>query len=152
MMSSALSLATAPTHALRVLVVDDADMIRDIAAAFISSAGHEIVCVGSGADAVKAVMTTDYDVVMMPGMDGFEATRRIRALEAPRGQVPIVAMTLKSFSEQAETYLSVGMDGHVIKPFTRDSLLKALMRGVVEGQLVPASFFVTSVITGRQMS
>jgi PleD family two-component response regulator len=61
---------------LRVLVVDDTAMCRGVAASFIRSGGHEVACVESGADAVQAVATMDFDVVTMdlrmPGMDGGE--------------------------------------------------------------------------------
>jgi CheY-like chemotaxis protein len=142
---SASDASLALARVLRVLVVDDVAMNLDIAASFIRSAGHEVACVEGGAAAVEAVATTDFDVVlmdiMMPEVNGLEATRRIRALGGPRGRVPIVAMTVQAFSEQPETYLGAGMDGHVVKPFTPESLLTAVTRGVAEGQLAPASFF-----------
>jgi CheY-like chemotaxis protein len=125
-------------RALRVLVVDDIAMNRDIAAAFIRAGGHVVTCVASGSDAVRAAAETDFDVVMMdvmmPRMDGLAATQRIRALPGPRGRVPIVAMTLQSRDAQVETCLWNGMDGHVGKPFTPQALLRALERGDAVGQ------------------
>ncbi len=115
---------------LRVLAVDDMPMNLDIAASFIRSAGHEVTCAGSGAEAISALTASDFDVVMMdvrmPEMDGLEATRRIRELEAGRRRVPIVAMTGQVFSEQLQECREAGMDLHLAKPFTLDSLLDAL--------------------------
>jgi CheY-like chemotaxis protein len=119
-----------PMRALRVLVVDDMATNLDIAASFIRSAGHQVACAEGGAEAVEAVASADFDVVLMdvrmPGMDGLEATRRIRALEGLRGQVPIVAVTGQVFSEQLEECRAVGMDGYVAKPYKLESLLEAL--------------------------
>jgi signal transduction histidine kinase len=134
--------AAAPLRPLHVLVVDDIAMNRDIAASFMRSAGHEVVCVESGAEAIAAVAATDFDVVMMdvrmPQMDGLEATRRIRALDGGRGRVPIVALTAQVFTEQLAECRKAGMDGHLVKPFTVETLLDALARGFAVGQQLPA--------------
>jgi PAS domain S-box-containing protein len=123
--------------AARVLVVDDVAMNRDIAAAFIRSAGYEVVCAEGGAEAVAAVQEADFLVVLMdvrmPDIDGLEATRRIRALDASRRQVPIVALTAQVFTEQIEACRQAGMDTHVAKPFTLETLLGAIQRGVAAG-------------------
>jgi CheY-like chemotaxis protein/HPt (histidine-containing phosphotransfer) domain-containing protein len=124
--------------ALRVLVVDDVAMNRDIAAAFIRSAGYEVVCAEGGEQAVALAAAGDFMVVLMdvrmPGMDGLEATRRIRAAGGPRAQVPIVALTAQVFTEQIEACRATGMDTHVAKPFTLETLLGAIARGVEAGQ------------------
>jgi signal transduction histidine kinase/ActR/RegA family two-component response regulator len=115
---------------LRVLVVDDVAMNTEIATAFLKVAGHHVYSVGNGAAAVEAVMTHDFDVVLMdvrmPGMDGLEATRRIRTLPGERSKVSIVAMTAQAFSDQIEICREAGMDGHVTKPFQHTTLLKVV--------------------------
>jgi CheY-like chemotaxis protein len=130
--------APIPQRPLRVLVVDDIAMNRDIAAAFIRSAHHDVVCVESGAEAIAAVAGSDFDVVMMdvrmPEMDGLEATRRIRALDGVRGRVPIVALTAQVFTEQLAECRNAGMDSHLVKPFTVETLLDAVARGHAHGQ------------------
>jgi CheY-like chemotaxis protein/HPt (histidine-containing phosphotransfer) domain-containing protein len=117
---------------LRILVVDDVAMNRDIASSFLRVPGHKVTCVDGGAEAVAAVATQDFDVVLMdvrmPEMDGLEATRRIRALQGPRGRVPIVALTAQAFTEQVAECRKAGMDSHLPKPFDPDSLLAAVMR------------------------
>jgi CheY-like chemotaxis protein len=122
----------------RVLVVDDIEMNRDIASAFIRSAGYEVVCAECGEDAVASAAASEFLVVLMdvrmPGMDGLEATRRIRALTVPGRQVPIVALTAQVFTEQIEACRQAGMDTHLAKPFTLQTLLGAIERGVAAAQ------------------
>jgi PAS domain S-box-containing protein len=120
-----------PARVLHVLVVDDVAMNRDIAGSFLRAGGHETTCAESGAQAIAAVAATDFDVVLMdvrmPEMDGLEATRRIRALEDPRGRVPIVAVTAQAFTEQVAECRKAGMDGHLSKPYDPAQLLAAVM-------------------------
>jgi CheY-like chemotaxis protein/HPt (histidine-containing phosphotransfer) domain-containing protein len=127
--------ALRPVCALHVLVVDDIAMNREIASSFLRVAGHEVTCVEGGAEAVAAVAINDFDVVVMdvrmPEIDGLEATRRIRALEGTRGQVPIIALTAQVFTEQVAECRKAGMDGHLAKPFDPDQLLAAVARATV---------------------
>jgi CheY-like chemotaxis protein len=62
----------------------------------------------------------------MPGVDGLEATRRIRALPPPGGRVRIIALTAAALPEQVEECLRAGMDGHLAKPIRRDELLEVI--------------------------
>jgi signal transduction histidine kinase/DNA-binding response OmpR family regulator len=130
-MPSAADPGPSATAVLHVLVVDDVLMNREIASSFLRAAGHEVTCVDGGAAAVAAVVTTDFDVVLMdvrmPEMDGLEATRRIRALEGRRGHVPIVALTAQAFTEQVAECRKAGMDSHLSKPFDPESLLAAVV-------------------------
>ena len=117
---------------LHVLVVDDVAMNRDIASAFLRSAHHQVTCVEGGAEAVDAVTGFDFDLVLMdvrmPKVDGLEATRRIRALAGPHGQVPIMALTAQAFSDQVKACRKAGMNSHLSKPFTAAALLDAVAR------------------------
>jgi CheY-like chemotaxis protein len=116
--------------ALQVLVVDDVAMNRDIAAAFLGAAGHRVITAEDGPHAVLAAGAADIDVILMdvrmPGMDGLEATRRIRALDGPRGQVPVVALTALAFTEQVAECRKAGMNGHLAKPFSPETLCRAI--------------------------
>ncbi len=139
--------------ALHVLVVDDMAMNREIASGFLRAAGHDVDCVEAGAQAVAAVASADFDVVLMdvrmPGMDGLEATRRIRALGGARALVPIVALTAQAFAEQVEECRQEGMDGHLAKPFEPAALLTAVVNaaiaGRVRGQRLSPAFLPTTV-------
>jgi PAS domain S-box-containing protein len=122
--------ADGPT--LRVLVVDDVAMNRDIAESFLRAAGHEAVCADGGEAAILAAAAEDFDAVLMdlrmPGVDGFEAMRRLRAIGGKRGRVPVIALTAHAFAAQVEECREAGMAGHVAKPFTQAALLAALRR------------------------
>ena len=115
---------------LRLLVVDDIANNRDIAAAFLRSAGHRVTSAASGAAAVRAAAAKIYDAILMdvrmPGMDGLEATRQIRVLPPPHGRMPIIAVTAQAFPEQIEACHRAGMDHHLSKPFEVEGLLTAI--------------------------
>lgn len=123
----------------RVLVVDDVSMNRDIASSFLVTAGHDVTCAESGEEAIERARAEDYDVVLMdvrmPEMDGLEATRRIRMLDGPRGQVPVVALTAQAFAEQVEECRRAGMNSHLAKPFAQSALLDAVARAATEAEM-----------------
>lgn len=125
-----LAAAISEHPALRVLIADDDPLNRDIASHFLTLAGYEVVCVGNGAEALEMAATETFDAILMdvrmPLMNGLEATRRIRALPAPHGMVPVVAMTAQAFTEQVEACRQAGMDYHIAKPFSQDGLLNTL--------------------------
>ncbi len=105
-------------------------MNRDIVAAFLRAAGHVVVCAESGEAAVTAASAADFDVVLMdvrmPGVDGLEATRRIRALPLPWADVPILGVTANAFTDQVTDCMMAGMDGHVSKPVGYAKLIEAV--------------------------
>lgn len=134
-----------PRKKLRVLVADDVPANLAVARALLESAGHGVDCVSDGAEAVEAVTAAApdrrYDAilmdVMMPGMDGQEATRRIRALPGAAGRVPILAVTASAFAEDIAACRAAGMDAHIAKPIEREKLIAALER-VTAGEAGPA--------------
>ncbi|MBV1799962.1 PAS-domain containing protein [Siccirubricoccus sp. G192] len=151
---------------LRVLVADDVPANLAVARALLESAGHGVHCVPDGAQAV-ATMAADgtadqpFDVVlmdvMMPGMDGQEATRRIRALPGAAGQVPILAVTAGAFAEDIAACRAAGMDAHLAKPIEREALIAALERltaGTAEAAAPPpaeaAGEFASLPLLSRQ--
>jgi signal transduction histidine kinase/DNA-binding response OmpR family regulator len=117
--------------ALDVLVVDDVLANRQIAEAMLRSAGHRVALAEDGATALLALGRERFDVVLMdlqmPGMDGFETTRRIRAMAPPASDVPVIALTASVLPDQVEAARRAGMDGHLGKPLDRNALL-ALLR------------------------
>jgi signal transduction histidine kinase/CheY-like chemotaxis protein/HPt (histidine-containing phosphotransfer) domain-containing protein len=124
--------AITPQGPLNVLVVDDSEVNRAVAAAYLRKAGHTATEARDGIEAVQLVAETDFDVVLMDmrmsGMDGLEATRRIRALGGARAQVPIVAVTANALDLHAEECRRAGMSEHLAKPFTQAELLAVTTR------------------------
>lgn len=115
---------------LRILVVDDVKANRDVAGALLASLGHEVAFAGGGAEALEKLPKDQFDLVLldlqMPQMDGFATARIIRAMPAPLGQVPIFALTASVMPEQIAAAREAGMDGHIGKPLSRESLANAL--------------------------
>jgi CheY-like chemotaxis protein/HPt (histidine-containing phosphotransfer) domain-containing protein/two-component sensor histidine kinase len=121
-----------PNHRLNVLVVDDSEVNRSVAAAYLKTAGHDVAEASDGSEAVRLAAAQDFDVVLMDmrmaGMDGLEATRRIRALDGPRGQVPIIAVTANALDRHAEECRRAGMSEHLAKPFSEAELTAVVAR------------------------
>ena len=94
--------------------------------------GHRGVCVANGQEAVQAMQTQPFDVVLMdvhmPVMDGVTATEHIRTLSGPAGRVRIVALTADVFAEARERCLGAGMDEVMTKPVNLNALVSTLGR------------------------
>jgi CheY-like chemotaxis protein/nitrogen-specific signal transduction histidine kinase len=120
------------TESLRILVVDDHEMNRDLASAILAKAGHSADVAPDGAAAVCKARDGNYDVILMdiqmPGMDGLEATRQIRALGSGFGNLPIIAMSANVLPEQVAQCLAAGMTDHIGKPVDPRQLLAGLVR------------------------
>lgn len=103
-----------------VLIADDNPVNQIVARDMLRRLGMSVDVVADGEQAVHAAGTRAYDLILMdcemPGLDGFEATRSIRALGGLRGQVRIVAMTAGAMSGDRERCLAAGMDGYLAKP------------------------------------
>jgi signal transduction histidine kinase/CheY-like chemotaxis protein len=115
----------------RILVAEDNPVNQRVAAAVLQRAGWRHELVENGARAVEAFAAQPFDLVLMdcqmPILDGFEATRRIRALE--RGaRVPIVALTANAFDGDRQACLAAGMDDFIAKPFKTPELIATLDR------------------------
>lgn len=122
---------TAPA-ALRILVAEDNEVNQKVVKAILARAGHRVDIVGNGIEAVSAVIRGAYDLVLMdvqmPEMDGVTATRRIRELDGPVSQIPIIALTANAMKGDEENYRSAGMDDYVSKPIESDKLAAAIQR------------------------
>jgi signal transduction histidine kinase/CheY-like chemotaxis protein/HPt (histidine-containing phosphotransfer) domain-containing protein len=116
----------------KILLAEDMHINQEIAKAVLESAGHRVDVVTDGAEAVMAVQSSTYDLVLMdvqmPGMDGVTATRHIRSLDPPVRDVPILAMTANVYAEQVASFTKAGMNDHVGKPFKAEELLAAVAK------------------------
>ncbi|MGE5516473.1 MAG: ATP-binding protein [Bacteroidota bacterium] len=119
-----------PARSLEILLAEDNPVNRTVAERILTAAGHHVTAVANGAEALAAVQARSFDVVLMdvhmPEMDGFEATRRIRALPAPAGRTAILALTANVMAGDQERCAQAGMDGYLPKPFKPAELLAAL--------------------------
>jgi len=116
-----------------VLLAEDVEINREIVLSLLEPTGLAIDCAENGSEAVRIFSESPekYSMifmdVQMPETDGYEATRRIRALDNPHAKtIPIVAMTANVFREDIEKCLDAGMNGHIGEPLDFDEVLKQL--------------------------
>ena len=120
----------------RVLLAEDNEMNQMIAEAILTEAGLAVEIASDGREAVDmmaAAAAGYYDVVLMdiqmPRMDGYEATRQIRAMDDPgKAGIPIIAVTANAFEEDRSTALEAGMSGHLAKPYDVRAIMETLDR------------------------
>jgi CheY-like chemotaxis protein len=140
--AEALSAPSAAPSAggLAILVAEDNEINALLARALLLKMGHQPIVATNGIEAIEfwraaRASGTPFDRVLMdvhmPSLDGLEATRQIRALEAEAGAVrtPILALTANAFAEDRDACYEAGMDGFLVKPLDRDSLAAALSSG-----------------------
>jgi CheY-like chemotaxis protein len=124
-----------------VLAAEDNLTNQYVLRALLEPLDLELTLVADGRQAVEAVEAQAFDVILMdvqmPELNGVDATRAIRALEAARGRAhtPIVAMTANVMSHQLEAYRLSGMDAHVAKPVDVGALY-AVLDQALNGELV----------------
>jgi CheY-like chemotaxis protein len=117
-----------------ILLVDDIKINRDILGAFLEAAGYTVTLAEGGEIAVQLAAEREFDLILMdvrmPGMDGLEATRRIRALPGARGRVPVLGQTAYTFPEQVALCRDAGMVGHINKPIDYETLKAAVAKAI----------------------
>ena len=120
---------------LRVLCVEDNPYGRVVLNAVLTELGHRVTFAGTGEQAVDLIAQGGYDAVLMdlvlPGIDGLEAARKIRALPPPEGRIPIVGLSGKTDSHDADAAAAAGMNGYLRKPAS-PAELHGMLSGFVE--------------------
>jgi CheY-like chemotaxis protein len=113
-------------RSLRVLVAEDNQTNQIVIRAMVTKLGHRADLVANGLEAVDAVRRRPYALVlmdvMMPEMDGLEATRLIRALPGAAGRIPIFGLTAHAAAAEHAACLAAGMDRVITKPLTINAL------------------------------
>ncbi len=121
---------------LKVLLAEDNPLNRKLVVSILHNRGHGVVVAQDGREAVEAARKESFDLILMdiqmPVMDGFEATRRIRAMEGETGapRTPVVAVTAHVLEEEKDRCFYMDMDGFVGKPIRREEFLDTV-EGIV---------------------
>ena len=115
----------------KVLVCDDEKDIVSAISIYLTSDGYEVIPARNGLEALDIVKHNDVHLVlmdiMMPGIDGLEATRRIRALDREdAATTPIIAVSANAFADDRRLSREAGMDAHLSKPVSSQELVEAL--------------------------
>ncbi|WP_426010470.1 ATP-binding protein [Caulobacter sp. DWR2-3-1b2] len=117
---------------LRILVVEDNATNRLVARRILEQLGAEVETADDGLDGVAAARHRAFDLILMdvqmPGIDGLEAARQIRALPGAAARTPIIALTANVMSHQRTAYLAAGMDGVAAKPIVPAALIGEIVR------------------------
>ena len=119
-------------QSLRVLVAEDNPVNQIVATGLLEKLALQVDVVSNGAEAIHALTTIPYDLVLMdvqmPGMGGLEATRLIREAGSPvlNPRIPVVAVTANVMPEDQQVCLEAGMDGYLSKPVALSSLVAML--------------------------
>jgi CheY-like chemotaxis protein len=125
-----------PTRHLHVLCAEDNPFGRVVLNTILGELGHRADFVSSGEGAYASVARADFDALLMDvtlsGLDGTEATRRIRALPAPRGQIPIIGISGRSTPEDEAAARAAGMNAYLTKPISA-KLLAETLTALTEG-------------------
>ena len=131
--------AQADLVGIKILMAEDNDLNAEIAMVQLEELGIRITRVSDGNEAVKTFAENPPDTfdiifmdIMMPKMNGYEATEAIRAMpDRPDARrIPIIAMTANAFAEDVQASLDVGMNGHLSKPIIMEEVMKAIARNV----------------------
>ena len=121
---------------LRILLVEDNPANQKLAAYILEERGHSVEIASDGYQAIRMAEENSYDVILMdlqmPGMDGAEATKAIRAGEDGQARVPIIAMTAHAMASDRQRCLASGMDGYLSKPIDAHEMI-ALVENLAAG-------------------
>ena len=116
--------------AFRVLLAEDVKLNQMLTQKLLARSGYQIDIAENGVQAIEAMKTADYDVILMdvqmPQMDGIEATKQIRQLPGTKKFVPIIALTAQAENNTEDDLRAAGMDDYISKPINFDILFSKL--------------------------
>ena len=134
----------------RILLVEDNTTNQVVASEMLVSLGYEITIVENGQQAVERFNAESFELILMdcqlPRLDGYDATRQIRALEAKRGQghIPIIALTAYATNDDRKRALASGMNDYISKPYTQEEIAEVLERWNPDDHSKPASAYTAT--------
>lgn len=124
--------ATGNERSIRILLAEDNIVNQKVALAMMLRMGHQVTIANDGVEALDLVQREEFDVVLMdihmPRMDGLEALKKIRGLDGPVSDIPVIALTANAMKGDREKYLVAGMDEYVAKPINIEGLLETLTK------------------------
>lgn len=117
----------------RVLLVEDDEMCQEVVTEYAKDSGIKVDTADDGAQALALIETHNYKLIlmdiMMPNMDGIEATQRIRAMaDQEKSQIPIIAITARNPLLEQDAWAAAGINDVIAKPFEEDDLIGMLKR------------------------
>ena len=124
-----------------ILLVEDNTTNQIVAMSYLEKLGYRADLAASGQEAIARAKTKPYDLILMdismPGMDGLEATRRIRAMNGWASVVPVIALTAHVLPEDRERCIAAGMNDFLSKPIDRDALATMMERWLANAAIAP---------------
>ena len=143
---------TARAGSKRILLAEDNVVNEKVATRFLQKLGYVVHAVANGREAVDAWAKGGYDLVLMdcqmPVLDGYEATREIRARERTGEHIPIVALTANAMKKDEIECRQAGMDDHLAKPLDREALARCLELHLPAAGSLPAAHLLTQARAG----
>jgi len=121
-----------PATDIRILLAEDNPANQTVIKSILNFAGLKVDIASTGVEAIEAVKQRPYDIVLMdismPIMDGITATKKIRALDSPTNEIPIVALTAHALTGDKECYIDAGMNDYLQKPIDRNATLHCIAK------------------------
>lgn len=122
----------ASNNPFKILLVENSRTARALLTRSLQNEGYNVDAVGSGVEAIEAILHTDYHLVIMdvflPQMNGYEAAQHIRALDSYKSNTPLIAFTSSTSEKDKKICLDAGMNEYVIKTDTNEELLSLLAK------------------------
>ena len=135
--AQAESSAVKALRGAHILVAEDNETNQEVARGILEMVGIVVQIANNGREAVAALRTNRFDAVLMdvqmPEMDGYEATRAIRAAEKDYRTIPVIAMTAHAMTGDREKSMEAGMNDHITKPIDPEQLYATLARWIEQG-------------------
>ena len=121
----------------RLLVVEDDPAIMSLIVILLERVGHSVIQAGSAEEGIVLAVERRPDLILMdvalPGMDGLEATRVLKARQET-SRIPVVALTAQAMKQDAERAASAGCDGFIVKPLSTDHVLREVAKHLAKGE------------------